>query len=54
MRIDPALNQNHDTAMYGLTGMIPDKKLLNDFVFVHQAIMLDLVPENTEENKKIQ
>jgi sphinganine-1-phosphate aldolase len=51
MKIDPSLNVNHDTAMYGLTGAIPDKKMLNDFVFIHQAIMLDLCPEPEEKDK---
>ena len=45
MKIDPTLNKNHDTAMYGLTGEIPDKKLLNEFVFIHQSAMLDTTPE---------
>ena len=52
MKIDTSLNVNHDTAMYGLTGQIPDKKLLNDFVFIHQAAMLDTTPEPEEKNKQ--
>jgi len=51
MKIDPSLNVNHDTAMYGLTGAIPDKKLLNEFVFIHEALMLDLCPEPEEKDK---
>jgi len=51
MKIDPSLNVNHDTAMYGLTGAIPDKKLLNDFVFIHQGLMLDCVPEQEGKEK---
>lgn len=35
MKKDPKLNQNHDTAMYGMAGMIPDKSLLHEFVSVH-------------------
>lgn len=45
MKIDTSLNVNHDTAMYGLTGAVPDKKMLNEFVFIHQAAMLDTTPE---------
>jgi hypothetical protein len=51
MKIDPALNVNHDTAMYGLTGAVPDKKMLNDFVFIHQAAMLDTTPEPEAKDK---
>ena len=29
MKKDPSLNVNHDTAVYGLTGQIPDKSLLH-------------------------
>jgi len=29
MKVDPSLNVNHDTAMYGLTGEIPDKNMLD-------------------------
>lgn len=35
MKIDPSLNTNHETAVYGLTGSIPDKGLLNEFVYLH-------------------
>jgi len=35
MKLDPTLNQNHDTAVYGLTGAIPDKSLLREFVCIH-------------------
>jgi len=41
MKADPKLNVNHETALYGLTGMIPDKSFLRKFVCVHQAAMLD-------------
>ena len=41
MKKDPSLNQNEDTALYGMTGMIPDKSLLRKFVFMHQSAMLD-------------
>lgn len=51
MKIDPSLNVNHDTAMYGLTGAVPDKNLLNHFVFIHQSAMLDTCPEPEEKHK---
>lgn len=35
MKEDPKLNKNHDTAVYGLTGAIPDKNLLHKFVSIH-------------------
>jgi len=41
MKADPKLNKNHDTALYGISGTIPDKSLLRDFVCVHQSAMLD-------------
>jgi len=41
MKDDPKLNKNHDTALYGISGTIPDKSLLRDFVCVHQSAMLD-------------
>ena len=41
MKADPSLNKNHDTALYGITGSIPDKRLLRDFICMHQAAMLD-------------
>jgi hypothetical protein len=41
MKKDPSLNKNHDTAVYGMTGAIPDGKLLHQFVSIHQAAMLD-------------
>lgn len=41
MKADPSLNVNHETALYGMTGMIPDKQFLRKFVCVHQAAMLD-------------
>jgi hypothetical protein len=43
MKADPSLNKNHDTALYGITGTIPDKRLLRDFVCMHQAAMLDTI-----------
>lgn len=49
MKIDPSLNVNHDTAIYGLTGTIPDKKLLDEFICVHQAAMLDVLPDAEEK-----
>jgi hypothetical protein len=45
MKADETLNKNHDTALYGITGTIPDKALLRDFVIVHQSAMLDTLPE---------
>ena len=51
MKKDPSLNKNHDTATYGLTGAIPDKHLLNEFVFMHHSAMLDIVPEPDEKDK---
>ena len=51
MKIDPSLNVNHDTAVYGLTGTIPDKSLLRVFACKHQAAMLDTLPEK-EDGKK--
>jgi hypothetical protein len=51
MKADPSLNVNHDTALYGITGSIPDKHLLRDFVALHQAAMLDTLPaKEVEEN----
>lgn len=41
MKSNPKLNKNHDTALYGISGTIPDKKLLREFVCVHQSAMLD-------------
>jgi hypothetical protein len=41
MKADKTLNKNHDTAVYGMTGAIPDKSLLHRFVSIHQAAMLD-------------
>ena len=41
MKADKSLNKNHSTAMYALTGSIPDKGLLHEFVSIHQAHMLD-------------
>ena len=41
MKADKQLNQNKDTAVYGLTGMIPDKQFLRKFICIHQAAMLD-------------
>lgn len=41
MKSDKDLNKNHDTAVYGMTGAIPDKSLLHRFVSIHQAAMLD-------------
>jgi hypothetical protein len=41
MKADKTLNKNHDTALYGISGTIPDKSLLREFVCVHQAAMLD-------------
>jgi hypothetical protein len=41
MKADPKLNKNHDTAVYGLTGTIPDKALLHKFVSIHQSALLD-------------
>ena len=41
MKADKGLNKNHDTAVYGMTGAIPDKSLLHRFVSIHQAAMLD-------------
>jgi len=41
MKADSTLNKNHDTALYGITGTIPDKSLLREFVVVHQSAMLD-------------
>jgi hypothetical protein len=53
MKIDPSLNVNHDTAVYGLTGAIPDKALLDEFVCVHQAAMLDTLPDSSEKQKAL-
>lgn len=41
MKADPSLNKNHDTALYGISGAVPDKALLRDFVCMHQNAMLD-------------
>ena len=41
MKADKSLNQNHETALYGMTGMIPDNSFLRAFVCNHQAAMLD-------------
>lgn len=41
MKDDKALNTNQDTAIYGMTGLIPDKRFLRQFIIVHQAAMLD-------------
>lgn len=41
MKDDPSLNVNHDTAMYGMTGSIPDNNFMRKFVCIHQAAMLD-------------
>ena len=46
MKEDPSLNKSHSTALYGMTGMIPDKKFLRQFVCMHQSAMLDTIPEN--------
>jgi sphinganine-1-phosphate aldolase len=35
MKEDKSLNSNDDTALYGLTGSIPDKSLLREFVAIH-------------------
>jgi hypothetical protein len=35
MKNDPSLNQNTDTALYGMSKMIPDKALLRDFCCLH-------------------
>jgi hypothetical protein len=35
MKADKNLNKNHDTAVYGMTGAIPDKSLLHRFVSIH-------------------
>ena len=43
MKNDPSLNQNKDTALYGLNGAIPDKALLREFCCLHQAAMLDTI-----------
>ena len=43
MKKDKSLNSNDDTALYGLTGSIPDKSLLREFVAIHQAAMLDTI-----------
>lgn len=41
MKKDSKLNTNEDTALYCMTGNIPDKSLLHQFVSVHEAAMLD-------------
>lgn len=46
MKKDPSLNKNFDTALYAMTGAIPDKGLLHEFISVHQACMLDTLPED--------
>ena len=51
MKADPALNVNHDTAVYGLTGAIPDKALLHEFVCIHQSAMLDTVVDSSEKQR---
>jgi len=43
MKADKSLNQNKDTAVYGMTGMIPDKQFMRKFICMHQAAMLDTV-----------
>lgn len=35
MKKDPSLNTNLDTAVYGMTGQIPDEGLLHQFVSIH-------------------
>lgn len=41
MKEDSDLNENKDTALYGMTGSIPDKRLLRQFISMHQAALLD-------------
>jgi hypothetical protein len=41
MKADPSLNTNEDTAVYGMSGLIPDRALLHKFVKVHSAALLD-------------
>ena len=41
MKEDTSLNKNMDTAVYGMTGLIPDKRFLRKFICLHQAAMLD-------------
>jgi len=43
MKGDPSLNKNYDTALYGMTGAIPDKRLLREFICMHQSAMLDTI-----------
>lgn len=51
MKADPSLNKNYDTALYGMTGAIPDKKLLRGFICMHQAAMLDTLGTEEEEDE---
>ena len=41
IKADPSLNSNSDTALYCMTGQIPDKSLLHQFVSIHESAMLD-------------
>jgi len=41
MKADSSLNKNMDTAVYGMTGLIPDPRFLRKFICLHQAAMLD-------------
>ena len=50
MKDDPKLNKNVDTALYGISGTIPDKSLLRDFVCVHQSAMLDTLEWEIHES----
>lgn len=41
MKDDKSLNKNHTTALYAMTGSIPDKETLREFCAIHQEHMLD-------------
>jgi len=50
MKGDPSLNKNYDTALYGMTGAIPDKRLLREFICMHQSAMLDTIGNEDDES----
>jgi len=47
---DPSLNVNHDTALYCIGDLIPDKDLLHTFIKVHSAALLDTLNDDTAED----
>lgn len=43
---DPSLNVNHDTALYCIGDLIPDKDLLHTFIKINSAALLDTMNED--------